>query len=158
MVNSGYMTPESDKMFGVSKRALKADFINIMYKMAGSPDIDADNEKQSAFKWAISESLIDKDESLAGGITYAEAAMMVYKYVKLTIGIPIDYDFAQINKLCQQYPDITREEIVAIKWCMAKNIISGEKDNTPYDTYNQTINRGQMAVYLQRMYFLSINE
>ncbi len=158
MVNNGYMTAESDKMFGVSKKALKSDFINIIYQMAGSPEVDANDGKQSAFKWAINNGLIDADSSMSGEITYGEVAMIVYKYVKMTAGIANDNDYAAINQLTAQYPNISRDGIIAIKWCMAKNIIAGEKNNTPYDTYNKTINRGQMAVYLQRMYFLSIND
>ncbi len=157
MVNNGYMTPESNTMFGVSKKVLKSDFINIIYQMAGSPKVDANEGKQSAFKWATENGIISENTTLSGEITYMEAASMIYKYVNMTVGIPKDNELGEINKLSVQYPNMTRDEIIIMKWCIAKNIISGEKNTTPYSIYNKTINRGQAAVYLQRMYFLSIN-
>jgi len=156
MVNSGYMKPISETMFGVNEKGLKSDFINIIYQMAGSPAIEGAEGKQAAFKWAIKKGLIAEDATLSGEITYGEASMIIYKYVKMTVGVPIDTDYRVISELTKQYPNLTREQIVAMKWCMAKNIISGEKQNPPYNTYNDYINRGQIAVYLQRMYFLTI--
>ena len=76
----------------------------------------------------------------------------------MIIGIPKDIDYMEIDRLCTVYPDIPRERIIASKWCKNKNIMSGKGDDGILATYNKTINRGQMATYLQRMYFLSINK
>ncbi len=155
MVNRGYMAPENELIFGVSKKALKADFIDIIYQMAGAPPVEGKEGKQAAFEWAIQRGIISENTRFAGEISYSEAALMVYRYVNMTVGVPPDTDYDEVYNLTIQHPNLTREEIIALRWCISKNVISYVK-NTIYDIYHKTINRGQMAVYLQRMYFFSI--
>ena len=53
-----------------------------------------------------------------------------------------------------QFPNM----VYPINYGYVEGIIAGDGDDGILPTYDKTINRGQMATYLQRMYFLSINK
>lgn len=160
MVKNGYMTPDDaeNKQFGVKRKDNMSEFIRIIYEMAGSPEVPTDDGRPAELVWATMHGLLTDETLWDQEISYGEASFIIYKYIDMVIGIPQDTDYAEIDRLCALYPDIPRERVIASKWCKSKSIIAGEGEDGVLVTYNKAINRGQMATYLQRMYFLSINK
>ena len=160
MVKSGYMSADDpeNKKFGVKRKENMSEFMRIIYQMAGSPAVDTSDGRAPELVWATMHGLVEDVTKWDQEISFGDASYIVYKYLDLVIGIPKDIDYLEIDRLSTLYPDITRERIIAAKWCKNKSIISGDDEDGILTTYDKTINRGQMATYLQRMYFLSINK
>ena len=126
--------------------------------MAGAPEVDTSDGRAPELVWATMHGLVEDVTKWDMEISFGDASYIIYKYLDLVIGIPKEIDYAEIDRLCTVYPNITRERIIAAKWCKNKSIIAVDGDEGILPTYDKTINRGQMATYLQGMYFLSINK
>ncbi len=158
MINHEYMLPEAEDTFGAKTKAYYSEFLNVLYQMAGSPETLSSAEYEPALAWAISEGYVTDPAIWDRKVTYGGAAQIMYKYVDKTSGIENTDQDDEVLPLIIEYPELTREEITAIKWCVSVNVISAPKSGTRYEQCNNTVNRGQIATFLQRMYFVSINE
>ncbi len=158
MVKEGYMTPDKEKKFGAKRIEKVSEFIEILYKMANTPPITPVENQPDSLTWALENRIVDDASVWDTELTHGEASYMVYNYVDLIAGIGQDTEYDKINELVALHPEIPRNRIIAMKWCAEKNVVSSEKNKTPYEMYYTNANRGKMAVYLQRMYFLSTNQ
>lgn len=158
MVKHGYMVPDKENVFGTKRVEDVSQFIEIIYNMAQKPAVTPVENQPDSMTWALENKILEDPNILDQQLTNGVASSIVYNYVDLVSGIGQDTEFDKINEICAQYPDIPREQIIKMKWCHDKNIISSSKNKTPYDKFFNKTNRGNMALFLQRMYFLSQNK
>lgn len=147
VVNDGLMKPESETNFGAKKDALCSEIITSLHIKSG-----ADKKEPDAYKWALSEGLIDESFSMDSPMTYAHASSVLYRYMVKIEGMkPIEIN-QEIKDAEKEFPHLDREAIVAMHWCNSKKIIAGpSEEESIYKFMDVVIMRYQLAVYLQRM-------
>ncbi|MBQ4561476.1 MAG: sulfatase-like hydrolase/transferase [Clostridia bacterium] len=154
MVDNGYMSAEGKKKFG-AKRSVKVwEFMDVLYKMQGEPAITTEMEYKPSLAWALEKAILDDPNIWTETVTMGIAADIMYKYFTLVSGEP-EINEAEINEICLLNPDVDREMIILLEWCFENSIYAYPVSNTTYTTENTNISRGQMAVYLQRIFFLT---
>ncbi|MBR6514186.1 MAG: sulfatase-like hydrolase/transferase [Clostridia bacterium] len=154
MVDNGYMTAETEKKFGAKRSVEVWEFIDILYKMQGEPAISQEVQYKASLAWALELELIPTPEIWTDEVTMGTAAGIMYKYFSIFASSPVINE-TEISEICALNPEIDREMIVLLKWCFENSIYAYPISDTSYTCQNITISRGQMAVYLQRIFFLT---
>lgn len=155
MVQQGYMLPETDDRFGASNTESYITVIDILYKMAGSPQVYNNTNYSDAIKWALDNNIIKDAGDLKKIITNGDLSYSIYQYVKYIGGDATleisDEDYVRIQEL---RPELSHAEIVAMRFCIDLQIMHNMNDEDAYfKDYDAYTPKGQLAVYLQRMYF-----
>lgn len=154
MVDNEFMVADSEKKFG-SKRSVKVwEFVDVLYKMNGSPDIGMEVEYKPSLAWALDKGILDSPDIWSEEVTMGIAAGIMYRYFGLVSTLP-EVNEEEIALICEENPDVDREMIILIDWCLDNSIYAYPISDTSYTTEDISITRGQMAVYLQRIYFLT---
>ena len=154
MVDNDFMQPTSENKFGNKKNVKVWEFVDVLYKMQGSPDIGMEVEYKPSLAWALNKKLLDTPAVWSTDVTMGMAADIMYRYFTLFAYAP-EVDMEKIDAICEENPDISREMIILLNWCHENSIYAFPISDTSYSAENILITRGQMAVYLQRVYFLS---
>ncbi len=154
MVDNEFMVADSEKKFG-SKREVKVwEFVDVLYKMCGTPDIGMEVEYKPSLAWALNVGLLDSPDIWSEAVTMGIAADIMYRYFGLVSAVP-EVNEEEIDLICEENPDIDRNMIILIDWCLDNSIYAYPISDTSYSSEDILITRGQMAVYLQRIYFLT---
>ncbi|MBR5515584.1 MAG: sulfatase-like hydrolase/transferase [Clostridia bacterium] len=155
MVSKEYMIPDTETKFGGSRSETYLNIIDILYKMAGSPQIVNNTEYSDSMAWAISNGINDDVTWTKACITYGEIAFAMFKYAEYSgIDVNSEIDNAKIDQLCLDYPEIPRRKMVALQYCIDKQLLHSSDFSKFYGMYGDSAPRGQLAVNLQRLYFL----
>lgn len=158
VVQNGYMQPDSDTVFGAERELQSGELYNALYQMEGAPAVqdDAslprDTQYRDAMLWARAVKLISDDCLWDTPVTYEQVSVALCRYARLHEQ-EITMDAAELASARAYYPALSEEAIIAMNWCKRYSIISGIYDGPLYGTADVTINRGQLAAYLQRFYF-----
>ncbi len=153
MVANDYMEPKSETVFGAERKQYVSDCLTVMYKMAGSPVMEAvidpatGLEQEAALTWALSEGLIVDAAIWKEGLTIGQMATFMYHQK----ADKAHYEQINITDLMLEYPELTPENIRAMYWCMDQKIILGDGlIESNIALYNKGIKRATLALYLQR--------
>ncbi len=154
MVDNEYMLAEEEKKFGAKRNVKVWEFIDVLYKMQGEPDIGMEVEYKPALAWALNTNLLELPSLWSQEVTMGIAADIMYRYFTMVSGAP-EINEEEIDSICAVNPDIEREMIILLDWCFENSIYAYPISDTSYSAENISITRGQMAVYLQRIFFLT---
>ncbi|MBR4880364.1 MAG: hypothetical protein IKU19_00415, partial [Clostridia bacterium] len=154
MIDNGFMLAEDEKKFG-AKRSVKVwEFVDVLYKMQGEPPPEVDVEYKPSLAWALNNAILEDPTLWSEEVTMGIAADIMFRYFTLVSGEP-KINYAEINEICTINPHVEREMIILLEWCFENSIYAYPVSDTSYSCENITISRGQMAVYLQRIFFLT---
>lgn len=154
MVDNSFMTPEDEETFGAKYDVEVWEFIDVLYKMQGMPDIGKEVEYKPSLAWALEAGLIDDPDIWTDDVTMGMAADIMYRYFCMVAYTP-DIIESEIDTLCLQHDDVERDMIIKLDWCFENSIYAYPVSDTTYTCEDIDITRGQMAVYLQRIFFIT---
>ena len=139
LIGNGYLEPASETKFGYSATATYAEFLDVLYRMDGSPNFDntwvylgsdkpITGKYLSAAKWAAYNKLLNiYPENLDSyrSLTRNHAAVTLMRYAqKLGYSTAVD-DEALLAQMTAQHREFTAEECRALTWCYNHLIING---------------------------------
>lgn len=153
MVDNEYMTPDEETEFGAKRGIRVWEFVDVLYKMEGSPEMTVEMEYKPSLAWALDIGLLDDPDMWSVQVNMGIAAEIMYKYAKILYQVP-EIDTELIDTLCAQNPDVDRHMLILLNWCHENSIYMYPISDTSYTAEDINISRGQMAVYLQRLYFI----
>ncbi len=154
MIDNEYMVAEGAKKFGAKRNVKVWEFVDVLYKMQGEPAPTEDVEYKPSLAWALEQQILDDPAIWSEEVTMGIAAKIMYNYFTVFAGAP-EINEAEINEICNFNPTIDREMIILLDWCFENSIYAYPVSDTSYSAENISITRGQMAVYLQRIFFLT---
>lgn len=138
MYRKGYVDPETPDTFGGKATARLGEFIDVLYRIAGRPEMDntalpADYENEefnathpyyNAVCWAYQTRLLRQNDSNAeydDKVDYQTACVLIRRYA-IMAGVDTGVDQAQLRQLLRDAPDLNREAAKAMLWCDEKDI------------------------------------
>ena len=149
-VENGFIQPDSNTVFGTDRTTTVSELVEAFY---GMEDLAADDPKRMyALSWAMRAGIVTGSGEWDEELTYGKTAQIIYRYLRSFKGAeaPAEEDLAA---LCIAYPDLPAEGLEALKHCNDVGIIRGPSgDKTIFDRYDRTVNRGQLASYIQRVF------
>ncbi|MBR5783315.1 MAG: sulfatase-like hydrolase/transferase [Clostridia bacterium] len=156
MVMKGYMEAVSDSEFGLATQEGNnaREFLQVLYKMAGSPEIEAAEGTHAALSWALSVGLTEDKAIWDTDVTYASAAKLIYRFTALHNGTDPQVNAENLAQRAAEYPDVPEDILSCLSWCTDNKIITGATLTMPYEASNTVLTRHQIATYLQRMYLM----
>ncbi len=157
---NGYLDAASETKFGYDATATYAEFLDVLYRMEGRPDLgniwvylgssrQMTGKYLPAVKWAAHNKLLNvypENMNSYRGLPRTDAAVTLMKYAaSMGISTEVD-DEALLAEMTAQHPELTKEECCALHWCYNHLIIqgSGGKLATAMDS-NPNLNRYDMA-------------
>ena len=157
----GLMTGLKDTVFGPGENLARAQFAVILYRMEGEPevtytdkfpDVDKDIWYTNAILWAAENGIVTgySDTGKFGpsdNITREQMAVMMYRYAKYK-----DLDVTETKSL-SEFPDGDKVQPFAadgMKWCTAKEIISGKGEAPKILDPQGNTNRAECATIISR--------
>jgi len=160
LIGNGYLEPASETKFGYSATATYAEFLDVLYRMEGCPDMGTTwvylgsyrtmtGKYLPAVKWAAHHKLLNvypENMNSYRSLPRTDAAVTLMKYAaSMGFSIEVD-DEALLAKMAAEHPEFTAEECRALHWCYNNLIIqgSGGKLLTVMDS-NPNLNRYDMA-------------
>ncbi len=175
LIGSGYLEPASETKFGYSAKATYAEFLDVLYRMAGSPNMNTTwvylgsyqtmtGKYLPAVKWAAHNGLLNVyPESMNSyrGLPRTDAATTLMKYAaSMGFSTEVD-DEALLAEMAAEHPEFTADESRALHWCYNHLIIqgSGGKLRSVMDS-DPELNRYDMArvIYHFWLYVLQTDE
>ena len=139
-VYNSFMEGTSDSTYSPLEKLTRADVIEILYKMAGSPyddganpytedtytltDVDSDDEYYNAVCWAINNHITTKNVTFSpdAHATRQQVVTFLYRYVKYCTDIEVT------TKSIGSFPDassVSDYAINAMKWAYANGVLTG---------------------------------
>ena len=172
LIGNGYLEPASETKFGYEATAAYAEFLDVLYRMEGRPDLGdtwvylgSENPitgiYQPAARWAAHNKLLNIYPEAINSYrplhrTHAAVSLMLYAD-HLGYSTAVD-DEELLAQMTREHPELTATECRALTWCYNHLIISGSggkllsvMDGDP------TLNRYDMArvIYNFYLYVLS---
>jgi hypothetical protein len=151
----GYMTPDSDTVFGAERTSSVAEFIDCVYRIEGSPKVEvgssvpADSEYPEAAAWAISNGLLTNEE-LSQTLNYKFTAILICRYMQLQGNLSAQ-QLGGNDALYSLFPALTQEEVDALLWCNSEEIINGNEGESIFAQAETVVVRKQVASYIMRI-------
>lgn len=160
LIGNGYLEPASETKFGYDAAATYAEFLDVLYRMEGCPNMDTTwvylgstrvmtGKYLPAVKWAAHNKLLNvypENMNSYRPLTRVNAAVSLMKYAE-KMGFPTEVnDEALLAEMAAEHPEFTAEECRALHWCYDHLIIqgSGGKIRTVMDS-NPELKRYDMA-------------
>jgi len=160
LIGNGYLEPASETKFGYSATATYAEFLDVLYRMEGCPDLGTTwvylgsyrtmtGKYLPAVKWAAHEKLLNvypENMNSYRSLPRTDAAVTLMKYAaKMGFSTEVN-DEALLAQMTAEHPEFTAEECRALHWCYNNLIIqgSGGKLLTVMDS-NPNLTRYDMA-------------
>ncbi len=168
---NGYMDPVSDTQFGFDLTCSYAEFLDILYRISGSPEVGTApalpagssqprGDYRAAVHWARENGLIDpsvRSLDASTPVTRKNAVVSLYAYAAYR-DLDTRVDEGQVAELAAQYPDFTRQQARAICWCFDNTVLraSGSLESAFTEAGTQ-MNRKQVlnGIYNFYLYILS---
>ncbi|MBE6573020.1 MAG: hypothetical protein E7652_01350 [Ruminococcaceae bacterium] len=156
MEENGWMTADSDTEFGANRNEGYINVIDIMYQMAGSPEVVNETEYSDSIIWALENNIIKNIDSTKLTVTNGDLAYSIYNFAKMSgCNTEVVIDDEEYARLSEYLPGLTREELVPIKYCVDNQILYTNVNlDKYYKDYYECATRGYIAVFLQRMYYI----
>ena len=135
VVEAGLMKGVSEGIFNPQGTVTRAEVVQVLYNMAGTPEDGETSFADAAGRWyapaaawAEAEAIVDAGDEFRGGeaATRAEIADMLYRYAKfahLPCGMSSD-----VASAAPDAADIPEEAQAGISWCVDIGIIGGDTD------------------------------
>lgn len=160
LCGNGYLEPASETKFGYDATATYAEFLDVLYRMEGGPDLDniwvyLGSSRQMtgkylpAVKWAAHNKLLNvypENMNSYRSLPRTDAAVTLMKYAaSMGFSTAVD-DEELLAEMTARHPELTAEECRALHWCYNHLIIqgSGGKIATVMDS-NPNLSRYDMA-------------
>lgn len=160
LIGNGYLEPVSATKYGYSASATYAEFLDVLFRMEGSPDLSntwvylgsqqtMTGKYLPAVKWAAHNKLLNvypENMNSYRGLPRTDAAVTLMKYAA-SMGFSTQVDDEELlARMTAEHPEFTAEECRALHWCYNNLIIqgSGGKLLTVMDS-DPTLNRYDMA-------------
>ncbi len=157
---NGYMLPDSQSVFGIDRNADIGECLNAFYQIDGTPAVGqdaalaADTPYRDAVLWAKEVGLIEDYDQASQSLSYEWMSLLMARYGYLRCSsFDIGMDEQELQQAKADYPNLTEESLRAMFWSKDVGIINGVQDGPLYPSADMTINRGQLAAFLQRFYF-----
>lgn len=159
MVNNGYMEADSKTEFGAGRSEAYTTVIDILYRMSGSPAIENNTEYSDSLAWAISIGITDDITWKDACISYGEISYAMFKYLEYYgFDVHSNIDAETIDELCAEHPEVPRHKMEALHYCITEQLLHASNHSKFYGMYDDSASRGQLAVNLQRLYFICHND
>ncbi len=175
LIGNGYLEPVSETKFGYSAKATYAEFLDVLYRMAGSPDMDTtwvylgsyqtmSGKYLPAVKWAAQNGLLNvypENMNSYRALPRTDAVVSLMRYAA-SMGYSTEVDDEELLKeMTAEHPELRPEECRALHWCYNHLIIqgSGGKLRSVMDS-DPELNRYDMArvIYHFWLYVLQAEE
>ena len=165
MYRKDYVDPETPDTFGGKATARLGEFIDVLYRIAGRPEMDntalpADYENEefnathpyyNAVCWAYQTRLLRQNDSNAeydDKVDYQTACVLIRRYA-IMAGVDTDVDQAQLRQLLRDAPDLNREAAKAMLWCDERDITTRDSNlDELLASADTRISRYQMTSFL----------
>ncbi len=136
---NGYLEAASETKFGYDAKATYAEFLDVLYRMDGAPNMDSiwvylGSSRQMtgkylpAVKWAAREKILNvypENMNSYRPLKRVDAAVSLMKFgQKLGLSTQVD-DEALLAQMQKEHPEWTAEECRALHWCYNHLIIVG---------------------------------
>ncbi|MBR5783149.1 MAG: LTA synthase family protein [Clostridia bacterium] len=163
MLKNDLMEPEEETRFGLSSHASIAETLDVIYRIAGKPDIEnaafnpftVSMEYSEALRWCLSVGIIRDDghmpKNLSSRITIGQLALLIHRFA-LFCGVESDIDEDKTADIRERYPDMGEEILQATMFCKTNNLIPGNNDEEyVFYTWNLGAKRTAVASSLYRL-------
>jgi lipoteichoic acid synthase len=164
MYRSGYVDPEGENYFGGRKDASIGEFCDVLYRMAGKPNIgglslpeDFDQDElidsgyYDAVCWAYENGLLKAEDGIDDSthqIDYKTAALLIYRYAQL-VGLDTSVSVLQEESYMNQYPDLPQETVDALIWVSSQDITTRDCTLAKlFENADSGLTRSQMVLFL----------
>ncbi len=136
---NGYLDAASETKFGYDAKATYAEFLDVLFRMHGSPDLSntwvyLGSERQMtgkylpAVKWAAHNKLLNvypENMDSYRSLHRTDAAVTLMKYAA-SMGISTEVDDAELlAQMTAEHPELSNQECHALHWCYNHLIIQG---------------------------------
>lgn len=136
---NGYVEPVSETEFGYNTPATYAEFLDVIFRMEGSPDLgnqwvylgddpSVNGAYLPAVRWAAHNKLLNvypENMNDYRKVPRTDAVVTLMKYAEyLGFSTEVD-DEALLAEMTAQHPELTAEECRALHWCYNHLIIQG---------------------------------
>ncbi len=130
------MAPKSKTNFGLYDECSIAEMLDIVYRLAGSPEADGPNPPFTALRkfrdarfWCFEMGILTDDglfpTSLDEGMTVGQACLILERAAKY-FGIDTTPNEGSFKAMKQQYPNLPEEVIRATVFCRDQNLVVGD--------------------------------
>jgi lipoteichoic acid synthase len=169
-----YMLPVSETEFGFQNPCTYAEFLNVLYMIAGSPD-EGDvtsvyvgwnkavtGQYAPAVKWAKEQNLISPAVTDIGDdtiVTRRNVAVTLRRYAA-SRGFDVSVDDDDLAQYESAYPTLSKEEIQSMAWAYHHSVMrAGGSVDSACKTADMQMNRFYIvsAVYNFNLYFVENN-
>jgi hypothetical protein len=167
------MDPVSDTEFGFENTCTYAEFLDVLYRISGKPDVgtvtsasvgwekSVTGKYAPAVQWAIDNDLISPAVTELGdgdALIRKDAAVTLFRFAKLG-GYDTTVDEAQASGFAAQYPNLTQEELDAICWSYMNSIMRGTSTlGSVYELATQDMTRYYIVSIVYNFYLYFIQE
>lgn len=138
---NGYLDAASETKFGYDAKATYAEFLDVLYRMHGSPDLtntwvylgsgskpNMTGKYLPAVKWAAHNKLLNvypENMDSYRSLYRTHAAVTLMKYAA-SMGISTEVDDQELlNQMAAEHPELSWQECHALHWCYNHLIIQG---------------------------------
>lgn len=154
MLEKGIMKGVSDTAFEPSSNVTRAQFVTMLYRIAGMPeagantfaDVNAGSWYEKAVAWASTNKIVngysEKQFAPSDSLTREQLATMLYKYAGSPEAKALD------NSAFKDADAVSDYAKTALGWAVEKGIITGAGNNTAAPKQNAT--RAQVAAMIDR--------
>lgn len=173
LCGNSYMDPVSDTEFGFENTCTYAEFLDVLYRISGKPDVgtvtsasvgwekSVTGKYAPAVQWAIDNDLISPAVTELGdgdALIRKDAAVTLFRFAKLG-GYDTTVDEAQASGFAAQYPNLTQEELDAICWSYMNSIMRGTSTlGSVYELATQDMTRYYIVSIVYNFYLYFIQE
>jgi lipoteichoic acid synthase len=172
LYGNGYMDPVSDTLFGFDETCTYAEFLDVLYRISGSPDVSdvtsvtvgsakpITGEYAPAVYWARENELINPavtSMDAATPLTRKSISVTLYAYAGYR-GLDTRVDQAKVDEYAERYSAFTELEAQAITWCFDHAVIRSDGTlESVFEAAGAQMNRRQVviSVYNYHLYVLS---
>ena len=165
MYRNGYVSPETEDTFGGSKAARIGEFVDVMYRISGSPEVDSsmlpsdyagsnfdeEYEYYDAICWAFEVGILRKDDASikwSRNVYYKTAVVMISRFAEYC-GVDISVEDDAVSEWMEEYPRLSEEEVRSMLWCDSTGITT--RDSTLEELFgnaSEHLSRYQMTSFL----------
>lgn len=173
LCGNSYMDPVSDTKFGFENTCTYAEFLDVLYRISGKPDVgtvtsasvgwekSVTGKYAPAVQWAIDNDLISPAVTELGdgdALIRKDAAVTLFRFAKLG-GYDTTVDETQASGFAAQYPNLTQEELDAICWSYMNSIMRGTSTlGSVYELATQDMTRYYIVSIVYNFYLYFIQE
>ena len=134
---NGYMDAVSDTEFGFDLNCTYAEFLDVLYRISGSPDVGETDSVYvgwnqavtgsyaPAVRWAINQSLISPAVTELGNDTVAtrKNIAVTLRRFAASLGYDVSVDDSELAQYQSLYPGLSQEELTSLDWAYQSSVM-----------------------------------